>query len=154
MNFSKRNNLYEIIFFVLFAFFMFYKPAVCSLLLGSFMIFKSIEYYLFLKYILKNGIRHIGEIVSHENYKGYKTPIIAFEIMGQNIKQIPQLHFSSDIDKFKSYKKNIGKTVSILYDPKKPEKFILANKNDSSYFGLFFTILVGIVFIIISISAF
>lgn len=73
--------------------------------------------------------------------------------MGQNIKQIPQLHFSSDIDKFTSYKKNIGKTVSILYDPKNPEKFIIASKNDSSYFGLFFTILVGIIFIIVGISS-
>ncbi|WP_447637811.1 DUF3592 domain-containing protein [Flavobacterium microcysteis] len=152
MSSSKKDNLYEIIFFVVFVFFMFYKLIVCFPLLGSFMIFKVVDYFLFLKYIQKNGIPHVGEIVSYENDRGYKTPVIAFETTEQHIEQTPQLHVSSDLDKFRSFKKNIGKTVSILYDPKSPEKFILINKGESSYFGLILVFLVGVVFIIVGLG--
>lgn len=116
------------------------------------MIFKVIDYFLFLKYIKKNGIRHSGKIVSYENDRGYKTPVIAFETKEQHIEQTPQLHVSSDLDKFRSFKKNIGKTVSLLYDPKNPEKFILANKGESIYFGLILVFLVGVVFIIVGVG--
>lgn len=152
MNFLKKYNPYEIIFVVLFVFFMFYKLIVCSLLFGSFMIFKVIDSFLFLKYIQKNGIPHVGEIVSYENDRGYKTPVIAFETTEQHIEQTPQIHFSSDLDKFRSFKKNIGKTVSLLYDPKNPEKFIIVSKEESSYFGLILVFLVGVVFIIVGLG--
>lgn len=153
MIFLKKHNPYEIIFVVLFVFFIFYKTIVCALLLGSFMIFKVINHFLFLKYIRKNGIRHSGEIVSYENdEEGYKTPIITFEVAGQLIKRTPQGHFSSDIDKFRSFKENIGKSVSILYDPKNPEKFIIFNKKDSGYFVLILVFLAGFIFIIIGLG--
>jgi len=153
MNFLKKYNLYEIIFFVVFVFFMFYKLIVCFPLMGSFMIFKVIDYFLFLKYIKKNGVLHNGEIVSYENDRGYKTPVIAFETSEQHIKQRPRLYVSSDLDKFRSYKKNIGKTVSLLYDPRNPEKFILVNKGESIYFGLILVFLVGVAFIIVGLGA-
>lgn len=154
MNFLKKYNPYEIIFFVLFVFFIFYKPIVCALLLGSFIIFKVIDYLLFLKYIQKNGIPLVGEIVSYENDdENYKTPIITFEVAGQHIKRTPQGYFSSDIDKFRSFKENIGKTIPILYDPRNPEKFIIANKKEPSYLGLVFLLLVCVVFIVIGLGA-
>lgn len=101
----------------------------------------------------KNGIECLGTIVSYESdEEGYKTPVIEFQTTeGKNLIGKPHLHTSTDLDKFQSYKKNIGKIIKIIYDSENPEKFIL--KDNSNGCGMFLLIAVGLFFTYISLGS-
>jgi hypothetical protein len=137
---------YGIIFVVPFVFFMFYKPVICFLMLGTLIVFYGIYSISFLIQINKNGIENLGRIVSYQSDdEGYKTPIIEFQISeGKNFIGKPFLHTSSDLDKFQSYQKNINKTIKIIYNPTDPEKFVL--KGNSNYFVSVILIIIGCIF--------
>ena len=147
------NKKYGIIFVIRFVFFMFYKPAICFLMLGTALLFYAVYSISSLNQINKNGIENLGKIVSYESdNEGYKTPVIEFEISERkNFTGKPFLHTSSDLDKFLSYQKNINKTVKIIYNPDCPEKFIL--KDNFNYFGLIILIIVGLIFSLLSIGS-
>jgi hypothetical protein len=149
MNLNKELG---IILFIPFVFFMFYKPVICFLMLGTLLLFFAIQSLLFLIKINKNGIENHGKIVSYESdEEGYKTPIIEFQIsQGKTFTGKPYFHTSSDLDKFKSYNKNINKTIKIIYNPDHPEKFIL--KDNSSNFAVILLIIAGLIFSGISIG--
>jgi hypothetical protein len=146
------NKKYGVIFIILFVFFMFYKPVICFLLLGTLALFYAIYSISSLMDLNKNGIEHHGKIVSYESDdEGYKTPIIEFQISeGKIFTGKPFLHTSSDLDKFQSYQNNINKTIKIIYNPDYPEKFVL--KGNSNYFGMALLIIVGLAFCGISIG--
>ncbi|MEP7169252.1 MAG: DUF3592 domain-containing protein [Bacteroidota bacterium] len=150
MDFDKK---YGVVFFILFVFFMFYKPVICFLMLGTLLLFLAISSLSFLSQINKNGIESFGKIVSYESdNEGYKTPVIEFlSTEGKKITGKPLLHTSSDLDKFQSYQKNINKTIKIRYDPESPEKFII--KDNSNGFGLLLTLIGGLIFTGISIGS-
>lgn len=147
------DKKYSIIFFILFVFFMFYKPAICCLMLGVVALFYAISSILSLNKMNKYGIENSGKIISYESDdEGYKTPIIEYQIdEGINFTGKPFLHTSSDLDKFQSYHRNINKSIKIIYDPDSPEKFIL--KDNYNFFGLILTIVVGSVFSGLSIGS-
>lgn len=149
MDLNKRLGIIVVISFV---FFLFYKPVICFLILGTLFLFYGIYSLSSLIWITKNGIESHGKIVSYESdEKGYKTPVIEFQISeGRNFKGKPFLHTSSDLDKFQTYQKNINKTIKIIYNPKDPEKFIL--KDNSNYFGLIILIIVGLAFSFLSVG--
>lgn len=149
MDLNKRLGIIVVIPFV---FFLFYKPVICFLILGTLSLFYGIYSLSSLIWITKNGIESHGKIVSYESdEKGYKTPVIEFQISeGRNFKGKPFLHTSSDLDKFQTYQKNINKTIKIIYNPKDPEKFIL--KDNSNYFGLIILIIVGLAFGFLSVG--
>ena len=134
------DKKYSIFFFVLFVFFMFFKPAICSLMLGTVTLFYAISSILSLNKMNKYGIENSEKIISYESdNEGYKTPIIEYQVDEvRSFKGKPFLHTSSDLDKFQSYHRNINKTIKIIYDPDYPEKFIL--KDNYNIFGFILTI--------------
>ncbi|PWB22165.1 hypothetical protein DCO46_17885 [Flavobacterium sp. HTF] len=149
MDFIKKIS---IPYFVLFVFFMFYKPVICFLMLGIFALVFAVYSILFLNIIRKNGIETTGKIVSYDSDgEGYKTPVIEFQIgEEETITAKPFLHTSSDLDKFRSYQGNIYKPVKIIYNSESPEKFIL--KDNSHGCGLIIIIMAGLVFAGIAIG--
>ncbi len=65
---------YAIPIFILFVFFMFYKPVICSLILGSLATLIGIKSWIFIVDIHKNGVESIGKILSYESDEdGHKT---------------------------------------------------------------------------------
>ena len=144
---------YAITIFILFVFFMFYKPVICFLILGSLATFIGIQSWVFIVDIKKNGIESIGKILFYESDEdGYKTPRIEFKTKnGNHIKKKPYYYASTDLSEFRTYKNKINDSVSILYDKKNPEKFVLGNERNFNYFSLILIILVGIVFLTVGI---
>ncbi|MFB9079629.1 DUF3592 domain-containing protein [Flavobacterium procerum] len=149
LNFDKK---YWIILIVTFIFCMFFKPVLCFLILGTFALGYACYSLVFLNKINKNGIEIDGRILSYESdSEGYKTPVIEFQIAaGIIITGKPFLHTSTDLDKFRTYSGNINKTIKIIYSPDNPQRFIL--KNSFNGFGMVLFIIVGLVFLGISIG--
>ena len=144
---------YAIPIFILFVFFMFYKPVICFLILGSLATFIGIQSWIFIVDIQKNGIESIGKILFYESDEdGYKTPTIEFKTKnGNQIKKKPYYYASTDLSKFRTYKNKINESVSVLYDKNNPEKFVVGNERSFNYFSLILIILVGIVFLTVGI---
>lgn len=149
MNIQK----YSIAIFLVFVFFMFYEPQICFIIIGLLMLLYGIQYFLFFKNIQKNGIETKGRILSYQSdNEGYKTPIIEFKTLENlEVKKEPYYYWSTDLSKFKSYKNNINESVSILYDPKSPEKFIILKESKSNYVSVIFLGIFALIFITIGV---
>lgn len=144
---NKKEYIIPIL--ILFVFFMFFKPVICFLLIGSLAILVGINSWIIIIDIQKNGIESIGKILSYDSDEdGHKTPTIEFKTKnGNQIKKKPYYYASSDLSKIKSYKNKINESVSVVYDKKNPEKFVIGNERNFNYFSLILIILVGIFFL-------
>ena len=144
---------YAIPIFILFVFFMFYEPEICFFILGFLVIIIGIQTWIFMVGIQKNGIESVGKILYYEaDEDGHKTPTIEFKTKnGIQIKKKPYYYASSDLSKIRTYKNKTNESISVLYDKKNPEKFIIGNENNFNYFSLVFIILVGIIFLSVGI---
>ncbi len=111
---------------------------------------------IFLKNIAKKGIKWTGNIIEHHSDSdGHKTPLIEFTTMtGELIREKPYVYASTDLSKIRTYKNSINHSVPILYDPERPEKFVLANEKQFNYVTFFIFILAGLFFVGLSISSF
>ena len=108
---------------------------------------------IFLNQINKKGEETIGKITSYlTESEEYKTPLVEFEINGKKILKKPYYYSSSDLSKFKTYRKNINKSITIVYIPNNPEKFIIKSEKGFNYFSLIFSAIVGLGFILISLA--
>lgn len=152
----KWIEKYRIAFIIVFAIAMFFKPELCLFILGSLVIYLSINSYLFLQKIRKRGISCTGRILSYESGRGRsKTPIVEFKpLEGGLVTEKPFIYLSTDLSKIRSYKKMIDKEVLILYNPDNPKEFVLKTEEGVNYFFLGFLILIGLVFLIVSICSF
>ena len=132
---------------------MFYEPQICFIILGLFVLLYGIQYFLFFKNIQKNGIETNGKILSYQSdNEGYKTPIVEFKTLENiEVKKEPHYYWSTDLSKFRTYKNRINESVSVLYDPKFPEKFIIAKDNQSNYISLLFLGIFALIFIAIGV---
>ncbi|WP_158960686.1 DUF3592 domain-containing protein [Myroides fluvii] len=140
------------IFLLAFVFFMFYNPIFCGLQLGALCVYYVVHYATFLNHINKHGKESRGTILSYETEgKGHKTPLVEFEINGEQIVKKPYYYASTDLSILKTYKNKINKSISILYDPRCPEKFIIKSEKGFNYFSLIFAGLVGLLFVLISL---
>jgi len=150
---KNGKKKYSIAIILVFVFFMFYKPLICSIIIGLLALFYGIEYFLFFKYIGENGIETTGRILSYESDEdGYKTPIILFKILdGTEIKKKPYYYWSTDLSIFRTYKNHINESVSVIYNPKSPEKFIIKKENQSNYISLLLLGIFGLIFIAIGV---
>ena len=150
-----NNRKYGIPLFIGFVFFMYYKPIVCFIILGSIIFICSFSYWRFLLYINKNGIHSVGKIVFYESDSdGYKTPMVEFTSQnGMQVREKPYFYASTDLSKIRTYKKDIDKPIDILYDPKSPEKFVLGKERNFNSFGLIFMALVGLIFFTVGICS-
>lgn len=151
MNFIKR---YWIGIVVTFALCMFIKPALCSLILGTLLSYIGFEALKFLSSIKKRGIEWTGNIIEYQSDSdGHKTPLIEFTTMtGDIIKEKPYVYASTDLSKIRTYNNLINQSVSILYDPKDPKKFVLKHEEGFNYIVFVFLILAGLFFVGLSIS--
>lgn len=149
MNIQK----YSIVIFLLFVFFMFYEPQICFIIIGLVILLYGIQYFLFFKNIQKNGVETKGRILSYQSdYEGYKTPIIEFKTLESlEVKKEPYYYWSTDLSIFRSYKNHINEFVSILYDPKFPEKFIILRERKSNYVSVVFLGIFALIFITIGV---
>jgi hypothetical protein len=149
------NKKYGIPIVVLFVFFMFYKPVVCFIILGSLVSIISIYFWNFLSNIQKNGIKNVGKILFYESdSEGHKTPTVEFTTNnGIQIRKKPYYYASTDLSKIRNYKNNIDKKIDILYDPQNPEKFVIGKERNFNRFSLIFGILVGIIFLTVGICS-
>ena len=140
---------YAIPIFIVFVFFMFYKPVICFFILGSLATLIGIKSWIFIVDIQKNGIKSIGKILSYESDEdGHKTPTIEFKTKsGNQIKKKPYYYASTDLSKIRTYKNKINESVSVLYDKENPEKFVIGTELNFNYFSLILIILVGVVFL-------
>ena len=141
---SKKKH--GIIIVIAFFFSMFYKPAVCFIILGSLITIMSIYYWIFLSDIQKNGIESVGKILFYESdSEGHKTPTVEFITKnGIQVRKQPYYYASTDLSKIKTYTKNIDKPIKILYDPKNPEKFVIEKERNFNTFILVLSLLVGL----------
>lgn len=74
---TALNKIYEIIFISLFAFFMFYKPIICYLMMGMLLLSYGIYSISSLLQIDKNEIENEDEIISYEeDEEGYKMLVL------------------------------------------------------------------------------
>jgi hypothetical protein len=145
---------YGLIIVILFAFFMFYKPICCFLILGIVIFYYGVNSLTFLNHIKKNGIESLGEILSYESDKdGYKTPIIEFKTQkGELIKQKPYYYASTDLSFFRTYKNNINKKNAVIYSEENPEKFVIKTEKNFNIGSIILMIIVGLFFLGLSIG--
>lgn len=132
----KHIKKYWAVIFGAFVFFMFFKIAVCILILGLVFFAMGLSSILFLNKVQKHGIRCTGKILSFEtDSDGDKIPVVQFIVEGSRemITKRPALYTQTDLSKLRSYGKEINKEVSILYDPDDPAQFVLAGKMPSNY---------------------
>ena len=153
MTFIKN---YWIAFVIVFGISMFIKPTLCVFMLGGLAFYFGVASIIFLKNIQKKGIECMGNILEYQSDNdGYKTPLIEFTTLrGELIKEQPFVYASTDLSKIRSYKSMINQPVSILYDPDNPKKFVLTNEKEFNYLVLTICILVGSIFIALSIGSF
>jgi len=154
MSSIKKNYWIGIV--VIFSVSMFIKPALCFLILGSLILYFSLESILFLRKVTKNGIEWTGKIIKYQIERGgYKTPLIEFTTMtGELIREQPHVYTATDLSKFRTYKNSIDQPVPILYDPDDPKKFVLKNESPLNYVTSVISILAGLFFVGLSISSF
>ena len=148
-----KKNKYELPLVIAFVVSMFYKPMFCFIILGSWVIITSFNYWRFLLNIEKNGIEGVGKILSYESdYKGYKTPIVEFTSKsGTHVRKKPHFHVSTDFSKLLTHKNTIDTTIDILYDPNSPEKFVIDEEENFYRLSLIFAMFGGLLFFTIGI---
>ena len=151
MDFVKRYGKVIVLTFVLC---MLIKPALCFLIIGTLGAYIGLDAVIFLKKITKTGIDWTGSIIEYQSDSdGHKTPTIEFKtITGDIVKEQPFIYTSTDLSKIRSFRKSIGQSVSILYDPDDPKKFILKNEALVNYIGSVFSILLGLLFVGLGVS--
>lgn len=144
------KNEYSIIIIILFVFFMFYNSIVCILIVGALLLYNGIDSLLFLNYINENGIETLGKILFFESdEEGYKTPVIEFQTLEEkHVKAKPYYYASSDLSKFRTYKGEIQKNITVLYSPERPEKFVLKSEKEFNYSTIIMMIIIGLFCII------
>ena len=149
----KCIKKYWIVFIIVFALLMLIKSILCMLMLGLMAIFIGIETVFFLKKIQTNGIECAGKIVGFEtDSDGDRTPLVEFTtIKGESIKEKPSVYSSINVIEVFTLNKMINKTVSVLYDPDDPKRFVFAKENGGNSFSIFIVILIGLTFVVLSI---
>lgn len=145
---------YWIAIVVTFGLCMFIKPALCFLILGTFISYMGFAAVIFLKKISKTGIDWTGNIIEYQaDTDGHKTPLIEFTTMtGDIIREKPIVYASTDLSKIRTYSNFINQPVQILYDPDDPKKFVLKNEKGFNYVVFIIFIIAGLFFVGLSIS--
>jgi hypothetical protein len=121
---------YWIVIVIAFFLCMFISIAACLLILGSLILYFSLASLKKQAQLSKTGMTAIGKIRSYiSDSDGDRTPIIEFITAdGTRINKQPFIYTSTDADKFQSYKTLIDTDVKVLYNPLKPEEFVIANE--------------------------
>ncbi|MBA5245742.1 DUF3592 domain-containing protein [Marnyiella aurantia] len=153
MKFLKKYWYYII---GVFAICMFVKPTFCFIILGSVIFYAGIDYYRVFRIVKNYGIVTTGKVIKYtRGQKGYQTPTINFSTKnGKTIETEPYFYVSSDINKFRTFKKYIKKPIEINYNPENPEEFLIADQKGINAMGIIILILVGALFAIIGTLGF
>jgi len=150
-----KQNFFEVFFIISFTFFAFYKPIVCGFLMGIYVMYFSYKYFFVLRRISNNSKYTTAKIIDYKRVEwNYKEPIISFETKeGIKIDSKPAFYFATDLSKIRSYKNKINQPVEIIYNQNNPNEFVIASESKLNYFVLFGITMIGIIFIVFSISA-
>lgn len=132
---------------------MYYKPVVCLIILGTFFLIFGISSWAFLCEIKKSGIKSVGKILNYESDNdGHITPIVNYKtVNGKVINKKPYLYVTANIGSITTYKSKINEEVPIVYNPNKPEKFILQEEMTLNKFGLIFFIIIGLTLFVVGL---
>ena len=146
---DKYWNYYVGIFVI----FMFVKPALSFLLLGLMIFLKSLDYFIFLKNIKKNGAYTEGKIISYKaDNDGHKQPYIQYKTKeGESFVEKPFYYASTDLSIFKTYNDKIDQKTAIIYDKNIPKRIAIESEANFNNFSLIFMFLIGILFFLISV---
>ncbi len=134
-------------------FFALVKPAVCFFIFGALIAYIIVSSILFLRSLHIYGKTAVGKILTYQKgSRGSKTPVIEFKTLnGDIISEQPFVYTSTDLSKIRTYKNLIDTEVKVLYDPKNPTKFVLADESGFNNLVLTFGLLVALSFIVVSI---
>ncbi|AEA44562.1 DUF3592 domain-containing protein [Fluviicola taffensis] len=139
----KSLEKYWVGIVIIFGLFMFIKPTICLFILGGLISYVSGSGFAFIRKINRIGITGTGKIIRYESdSEGSKMPIVEFITnSGELIQERPYIYSTSDLSKFRTYKKRINQSFPILYDPKNSKHFVFVNENK---FNLFLTVIFGL----------
>ena len=126
----KRLAKYWIVFAIVFVVFIFIQPAVCFLIVGLIVFYLCLNTILLFNHLRKRGITVTANMVSfEEDTDNDKIPVIAFKtLQGELINGKPAMYSVRE-------NKTLTMEVQIIYQPQRPQKFILSDEK-IPYFGL------------------
>lgn len=124
MRFIKK---YPFLFITVFIVTVIFKPEVCFIELGVFLVFWALSSFIIFTRIKKNGVQCVGQIVElNVDSEGGKIPTVQFTTQsGQHIKAQPFIYTATDLSKLVSSEKHYEAGMPLKYDPDSPERFIL-----------------------------
>lgn len=150
MEYLKKYWIFSMLAFIGLAFI---EIELVFLLLSLIMIYQSIYYYLGAKAIYKTGVETTGVVLFYSRDEdGYKTPTVKYDANGKDIQKEPFYYASTDLSKFRSYKSHIDTTITIKYDPEKPENFVINSDKDFNWGTIVLFLFVGMIFLGLSIA--
>ena len=149
----KKLEKYWNYIVIVFIIFMFLKPIICFLILGSIILYVCLDYLRVYKVLNRHGISKTGIIIKYtRGWKGYQTPTINFSITsGEIIEEEPYFYSSSDVNKFRTFKNYIEKPVEIKYNPENPKEFLISAQANSNIIGIYIFVFVALFFTIAGI---
>jgi len=114
----------------------------------------ALSCFSFIDYINKEGIKTNGKIVTYKlDNDGKKTPIIEFKTLeGKLITKTPYYYFSTDLSFLKTFSDKKDESIEVIYDKKKPQKFLIKTENNSNSVILTAMLIISIIFIAIPIA--
>lgn len=119
------------------------------MIFGAAFIFLGTHGLLFLKRIKQDGITSQGTIVGFESDK---YPIIEFNTQNnETIKGIPYINVSANMNGFQLLKKWKDKSLTVVYFPENPSKFLVKREESTYYAGTILVAILGIGIIIFGI---
>ncbi len=150
----EDNKKYWILIVLVFVFFMYYKPDVCFIIMGSVFFIIGIHAWVFAYTIKKYGISSFGRVINYESDNdGHTIPIVQYKTKnGKEIIKKPYLYMTAYIGRITTYKNNIYDKVPIVYNPKNPKRFILKEEHSQNHLGVVFITIIGIVLIGVGLS--
>ena len=149
----KNLHNYWNFYIGIFIAFIFIKPAISFLILGLMIVLQGVDFYMFFKNIENYGVCTEGKIILYESDSdGHKQPVVRYKTKeGETFEVKPFYYATTDVSIFRSYKDEIGKVVTVIYDKKIPKRMIIENETIFNYLSLILMFLVGFVFCLVSI---
>ncbi len=133
--------------FIVFVVCMFLKPALCFVLMGLIFILMSIVAIRFLLRMKHVGIDAMGSIVTYSPENNINTPMIEFKtISGQIIREKPFVYTASSLMLSRLKGNNSMDEVRVVYDPDKPEMFVISADRTFNYTTFIVFIIAGLLF--------
>ena len=133
---------------------MFYKPIICLLLIGAYLLHFIFKYFLILKRIHNKPVYTTAKIIKYQIVEyGYKEPKLSFFTKdGREIYEKPAIYFASDLSKIRTYRNKTNQIVEVTYNQNNPKEFVISSERKLNYVVLFFLFMIALILIGVSID--